>query len=344
MAPRSAKRPTLKTISQLSGLAVPTVSRALNDAPDIGEKTKIRIREIARKIGYVPDRTGLRLRTGKTNVVSLILSTDHDMMNHTARLIWAIAAGLRDTRYHMNVTPFFPDQDPMDPVRYAVENGMADAVVLNQVMPEDARVRYLLDRGFPFVTHGRSDWRSDHSYFDYDNYSFGRLSMKRMAREGRRHVLLVAPPMDQTYAMDTQRGAASGAGAFGVRLTAATDTTSDDLTDHIQGAVADRLRAEPSIDGIICSSTIGTMACVAAADSTWLCGGLDRDVIGKEALPILGAFRPGVIAAREDMITAGTFLAEAAVSAIETPEAALMQALDVPDCDSFVPAFRKPAD
>ena len=30
-------RPTLKTIAKLSGLAVPTVSRALNDAPDIGE-------------------------------------------------------------------------------------------------------------------------------------------------------------------------------------------------------------------------------------------------------------------------------------------------------------------
>ena len=32
-------KPTLKTISRLSGLAVPTVSRALNDAPDIGVQT-----------------------------------------------------------------------------------------------------------------------------------------------------------------------------------------------------------------------------------------------------------------------------------------------------------------
>ena len=44
-------RPTLRTIADLSGLAVPTVSRALNDAPDIGKETKKRVREIADRIG-----------------------------------------------------------------------------------------------------------------------------------------------------------------------------------------------------------------------------------------------------------------------------------------------------
>ncbi|MEL6809546.1 MAG: LacI family DNA-binding transcriptional regulator, partial [Pseudomonadota bacterium] len=62
------ERPTLKTIARLSGLAVPTVSRALSDAPDIGKDTKRRIRDIAKRIGYRPNRAGVRLRTGRTNV------------------------------------------------------------------------------------------------------------------------------------------------------------------------------------------------------------------------------------------------------------------------------------
>ena len=67
-------KPTLKTIAELSGLAVPTVSRALNDAPDIGAKTKEKVRRIADEIGYIPNRAGVRLRTGRTNVVSLMLA------------------------------------------------------------------------------------------------------------------------------------------------------------------------------------------------------------------------------------------------------------------------------
>ena len=40
-----AGRPTLKTIAGETGLAIATVSRALKNAPDIGEETKKRVRE-----------------------------------------------------------------------------------------------------------------------------------------------------------------------------------------------------------------------------------------------------------------------------------------------------------
>ncbi len=41
------ERPTLKTIAVETGLAIATVSRALKNAPDIGEDTKKRVRETA---------------------------------------------------------------------------------------------------------------------------------------------------------------------------------------------------------------------------------------------------------------------------------------------------------
>ncbi|EJZ17429.1 LacI family DNA-binding transcriptional regulator, partial [Rhizobium sp. Pop5] len=62
------ERPTLKTIAFMTGLGVTTVSRALKDAPDIGAETKERVRMVARQLGYQPNRAGVRLRTGKTNV------------------------------------------------------------------------------------------------------------------------------------------------------------------------------------------------------------------------------------------------------------------------------------
>ncbi|MEZ5767451.1 MAG: LacI family DNA-binding transcriptional regulator [Paracoccaceae bacterium] len=175
------RKPTLKTISELSGLAVATVSRALNDAPDIGADTKKLVRRIAADIGYVPNRAGVRLRTGRTNVITLVLSTEPDTMDHTARLITSIAEELRDTRFHLTITPFFPDQDPMQPVRYVVETGSADAVILNQTQPDDPRVRYLAERGFPFATHGRTDMGLEHNWFDFDNTAYGRIAVETLA-------------------------------------------------------------------------------------------------------------------------------------------------------------------
>ncbi len=150
-------RPTLKTLAEATGLAVATVSRALKDAPDISKETKRRVSEAAATLGYQPNRAGVRLRTGKTNVIALVLSAEAEMMNHTSRLIHSIAAALRGTAYHMIVFPMTADENPMDPIRYIVETGSADGVIMNQTRPDDPRAHYMAERDFAFATHGRTD-------------------------------------------------------------------------------------------------------------------------------------------------------------------------------------------
>ncbi len=91
MAVRRDERPTLKTIAYMTGLGVTTVSRALNDAPDIGQATKERVRLVAKQIGYRPNRAGVRLRTGRTNVISLILSIENEVLGMTSHLVYGIS-------------------------------------------------------------------------------------------------------------------------------------------------------------------------------------------------------------------------------------------------------------
>lgn len=330
MAVKPVAKPTLKTISLLSGLAVPTVSRALNDAPDIGAETKKLVRRIADEIGYVPNRAGVRLRTGRTNVISLVLSTEHDVMNHTARLISSIAGALRNTPYHMIVTPYFPSEDPMRPIRYIVESGSADAIIFNQIQPEDPRVAYLMERGFPFATHGRTNWAQTHPYFDFDNAAFGDIGVRRLARAGRRRVILVAPPLDQNYAQNLVGGASAAAAQTGVTLIIAPGITSDSASIDVQAAMLMILEQDPAIDGIICASTSATMACVAALEGCGRHLGDDIDIIAKEAIPFLNLFRKEIIAIPEDVSQAGEFLARAAIQAVRAPQLPPLQGLDVP--------------
>ena len=164
------------------------------------------MRETAERVGYRPNRAGVRLRTGKTNVIALVRSTEDDVMNHTSQMINAIATALRGTSYHMILMPFFPSEDPMTPIRYIVETGSADGIIINQTTPEDPRVRYMHDRGVPFATHGRTDMGVDHPYFDFDNEAFARLMVREMAARGRRRLLLVAPPKGQSYARHMMQG------------------------------------------------------------------------------------------------------------------------------------------
>lgn len=326
----SDKKPTLKTISKLSGLAVPTVSRALNDAPDIGRHTKELVRKIAAEIGYVPNRAGVRLRTGRTNVISLVMSTEHDMMNHTARLISSVAAGLRNTPYHLIVTPFFPDEDPMKPIRYIVETGSADAIIINQIEPEDPRVAYLMERKFPFATHGRTKWADKHPYYDFDNGAFGRIETQRLHARNRKHIALLAPPMQHSYAQEMFKGVTEAAEQMGIRVSLMQTVTSDSIGEEVRTAVQAMISTDPTIDAFIAGSTSSAMAIVAAIEGLGLKVGDQIDVSAKEAIPFLQSYRSEILTMAEKVGVAGEFLAEAAIRAIRDPDNP-MQELEVPE-------------
>lgn len=335
---RRGEKPTLKTIARLSGMAVPTVSRALGDAPDISAETKRKVRQIADEIGYVPNRAGVRLRTGRTNVISLVVSTGHDAMNFTSQLITSIAGGLRDTPYHLIVTPHFPDDDPLKPIQYIVETGSADAIIINRIRPQDPRVRYLMDRGFPFATHGRSIWAAHHAYFDYDNHAFGRIAVAGLAARGRQGILLIAPPRDQNYAQEMIAGAQACAAETGTELIVADGITSDSHRDDVQNYVVTHLRDNPEIKGLITASPNSTMAAIAGLEIAGHRIGEDFDVYSKEDLPILTLFRPGILCAREDIVKAGDFLARAAAHAAQKRDEPPLQYLDTP----IAPACERP--
>jgi LacI family transcriptional regulator len=325
------ERPTLKTIAAETGLAVATVSRALKDAPDIGAATKLRVQEAAARLGYRPNRAGVRLRTGKTNVIALVLSTESDVMNHTSQLIYSIANALRGTAYHLIVTPFFPDQDPMDPIRYLVETESADAIILNQTKPDDPRVRYMAERGFPFATHGRTDMGIEHSYYDFDNEAFGTLGVNALAAAGRKRLLLVPPPRTHSYARHMTTGFVQAAGEHGLAFEVLTTATSDSGGTAIEAAVYDHM-ANSTLrpDGLLCGSTTAAMAAVTAAERLGLILGRDFDLVAKEAIRFLHRFRPAILVVHEDVRQAGDFLARAVVAKVERRDTPAKQGLDRP--------------
>lgn len=327
------EKPTLKTISRLSGLAVATVSRALNDAPDIRTETKNLVRRIASEIGYVPNRAGVRLRTGRTNVISLVLATEQNMMNNTARLFSSIAAALRNTPFHLIITPSFPDQDPMEPVRYIVENRSADAIIMNQTRDRDPRVEYLIQRNFPFATHGRTDFGVEHPYFDYDNHAFGNIGLTKLVRRGCKKVLIIAPPKEHLYAEHLMAGASEAAQAHGVDLVVADDVNGDSHHRFVRTCIAERLSHDDTIDGMLVASTNAAIAACAGAEDAGRVLGTDMEICAKEAISLLEQFRPNFIVMRENVHLAGEFLARAAIQAIQHPELPPMQKLEVPQDD-----------
>ena len=64
---------TLKQIAKELNVSVSTVSKALNDSPEISEQTKVRIKEYAKLKNYKPNVIGLNLKNRKTKTIGVII-------------------------------------------------------------------------------------------------------------------------------------------------------------------------------------------------------------------------------------------------------------------------------
>ena len=66
---------TLKELAALLNISISTVSKALNDSHEISDKTRIRVKELANKLNYKPNRIAQQLKTNKTKTIGVILPT-----------------------------------------------------------------------------------------------------------------------------------------------------------------------------------------------------------------------------------------------------------------------------
>ena len=64
---------TIKDIAKLCGVGVSTVSRAINDHPDINPETKQKIMEVIREYNYIPNNSARNLKRSDSKTIAILV-------------------------------------------------------------------------------------------------------------------------------------------------------------------------------------------------------------------------------------------------------------------------------
>ena len=65
---------TIKDIAKELGISASTVSRALKNHPDISQKTRDAVHELAEKLNYQPNAVALSLKNSRTHTIGVIIA------------------------------------------------------------------------------------------------------------------------------------------------------------------------------------------------------------------------------------------------------------------------------
>jgi LacI family transcriptional regulator len=172
-----------------------------------------------------------------------------------------------------------------------VERNRCDALLFGRTRPEDERIDYLQERGFPFVTIGQT-LRNDHDWIDRDHVKIGRVATERLIRLGHKRIAYLSTPYRYMYSnhnRDGYRAALREAGighdpALEVECFLSRNTGADAMTRLISSG------ADPT--AIFCGNDLIALSAMEAMRSFGLEPGRDIAVIGCDDMPMAGASNP----------------------------------------------------
>jgi DNA-binding LacI/PurR family transcriptional regulator len=189
----------IKRLADHLNLSIGTVSRALNDRPDVNDETRKRVREAADLLGYVANQSGRSLRSGLTGAVGFMVQTGPQFNVQGENFFISVFDGVQTVlnRHHLDLIVLLcsASEDPDQYLRRMVLRRFVDGMIISHTLRHDPRIAFLAGRHVPFVTLGRSETDAGQSWIDIDFEAIGRLSVERFVRRGHRNIA-VALPLD----------------------------------------------------------------------------------------------------------------------------------------------------
>lgn len=331
---RPGNRATLRTISEMTGLSLSTVSLSLRGGGNLKAETRAKIADAARTVGYVPDRAGVRLRTGKTNVIALVLDGAENALGFSRQMIQGIGDAIRDSRYHLTVMPEFDRTASVETIRYILDNRTADGVIITHTAPRDPRVALLMEADFPFVTHGRTEFFTPHAFHDFHAENYVRIAVDRLVDRGARRLMAVLRD-DQTFNFHTIRQSfLRAAAARGVEgRISGTPPDARDTSADMRAFGMELARDPRRPDGILCDGEVPAMTLASGLAAGGLNVGRDIRLVCKRTSDLLPALFPGIDSIVEDVHAAGRELTRLLIARIGGTPPEALQTLAEPAAD-----------
>lgn len=204
---------TSRDVARLAGVSQPTVSRALRDDARVSEATKLRVREAAQLLGYVPSEAGRALSSGRTRRIGLLLTDlDNQFYSH---IIAPVHRELEALGYQLMLHTESADNDTI--VERLLANGL-DGVILATTTVDSVAPLRLKDRGLPFVYFNRTGSFVDADATVVDPAPGYRDAVRRAVELGHSRVGAVLGPSNTSTAQSREAALRDALNAEGVSL------------------------------------------------------------------------------------------------------------------------------
>jgi len=201
---------TIKDVARRANVAPSTVSRVIADSPRISEKTKKKVREAMKELGYHPNFIARSLANKSTQVIGLVMpsSTDKVFQNpFFPEVIRGISKAAHEKKYALQMSTGESEDEIYNGVVEMLQGRRVDGVVLLYSRVNDKIIKYLQQNRFPFVIIGKPHKKTEEiTHVDNDNYRAAKEATEHLIELGHERIAFVGGNLNYMVTIDRLRG------------------------------------------------------------------------------------------------------------------------------------------
>jgi LacI family transcriptional regulator len=209
---------TIKDIARELGVSVSTVSRALQNHPDISEPTKELVRDCARRLNYKPNLMASNLRTSKNTTIGVVIPE----LNHHffASVLDGIEQTANEAGYNILICQSSEDYSREEQNVQMLLNSRVAGMLVG-VSKQTTRLQHLqdvIDSGIPLVLYDRPCPSLQCDQVVSDDYVGAYNAVEYLIQTGCKRIMYFSSPMQLEVAHRRYQGWRDALQHYGLQI------------------------------------------------------------------------------------------------------------------------------
>jgi len=294
---------TIRDIAKEAGVSINTVSRALNDKPDINVETKRKILEIAKKMGYIKDATAISLRYGLTKVIGVILEDSSNPF--FSEVLKGIELGAKEQGFTVVFMNTEKDYTLEEEAIKTMIGRRVDGIIISPTQEKSDDIKFLIEKEIPFVVLGVHFEDIDVPEIYTDDVKGSYLAVKHLIESGRKRILFLNGFLYKSVAKMRLEGYKKALEEFGLKYD---DNLVFELEEGYENAYSlmkEIIKKGVKFDSVFCFNDVFAIGVIGALKEVGINVPKDVAVVGYDDISFSKFLTPSLTTVRIDKISEG---------------------------------------
>jgi len=314
------KRPTIAEVAREAGVSSQTVSRVINNRPDVSPETRQRVQLVIRRLGYQPSALARGLASRRTRTLGLITADFSDYFFTQVIAGAEVEARKHDYFFMLGSTERNPQDEP-EYIRLLTEHHVQGILFARpSTEPDNRHLLGLLRDGVPVVTTAYHLPGAELTVVDVDNEDGAQQATRYLLECGRRQIAMIAGPTTWKSVNDRSQGYRLALEEASVAYDPGVVADGDWAYASGYQAIQEILARGLSFSGLFAQNDQMAIAAIRALREAGRRVPQDVAVVGYDDIPAAEYCDPPLTTIRQPMREVGEVATRLLIQAIEKPE------------------------